>query len=60
MAELVDALVSNTNDSNIVPVRPRLRVLKQCEGIIFIRVIFHTVFFSSLIGENILSLNYDF
>ena len=26
MAESVDALVSNTNDSNIVPVRPRLRV----------------------------------
>ncbi|GAD06204.1 hypothetical protein PORCRE_1927 [Porphyromonas crevioricanis JCM 15906] len=25
MAELVDALVSNTNDSNIVPVRSRLR-----------------------------------
>lgn len=25
MAESVDALVSNTNDSNIVPVRPRLR-----------------------------------
>ena len=28
MAELVDALVSNTSDSNIVPVRPRLRVQK--------------------------------
>ena len=27
MAELVDALVSNTNDSNVVPVRSRLRVL---------------------------------
>lgn len=27
MAESVDALVSNTNDSNVVPVRPRLRVL---------------------------------
>ena len=26
MAESVDALVSNTNDSNVVPVRPRLRV----------------------------------
>ena len=26
MAELVDALVSNTSDSNIMPVRPRLRV----------------------------------
>ena len=26
MAESVDALVSNTNDSNIVPVRPRLWV----------------------------------
>ena len=26
MAELVDALVSNTNGSNIVPVRPRLWV----------------------------------
>ena len=25
MAESVDALVSNTNDSNVVPVRPRLR-----------------------------------
>lgn len=29
MAELVDALVSNTSDSNIVPVRPRLRVHQQ-------------------------------
>ncbi len=29
MAESVDALVSNTNDSNVVPVRPRLRVLKE-------------------------------
>lgn len=27
MAESVDALVSNTNDSNVVPVRLRLRVL---------------------------------
>lgn len=27
MAELVDALVSKTNDGNIVPVRPRLQVL---------------------------------
>ncbi len=27
MAELVDALVSNTSGSNTVPVRPRLRVL---------------------------------
>ena len=26
MAESVDALVSNTNDSNVVPVRSRLRV----------------------------------
>ena len=29
MAELVDALVSNTSGSNAVPVRPRLRVLFQ-------------------------------
>ncbi len=29
MAESVDALVSNTNVSNDVPVRPRLRVLKE-------------------------------
>ncbi len=29
MAESVDALVSNTNDSNVVPVRPRLRVQSQ-------------------------------
>ncbi len=29
MAESVDALVSNTNDSNVVPVRPRLRVRKS-------------------------------
>ncbi len=28
VAELVDALVSNTNDSNIVPVRSRPRVQK--------------------------------
>ena len=28
MAESVDALVSNTNDNNVVPVRPRLRVPK--------------------------------
>ena len=43
MAESVDALVSNTNDSNVVPVRPRLRVpgknLKQlyvsCLGFLF-------------------------
>jgi hypothetical protein len=26
MAELVDALVSNTSNSNVVPVRPRLWV----------------------------------
>lgn len=32
MAESVDALVSNTNDSNVVPVRPRLRVHR---GLIF-------------------------
>ena len=29
MAELVDALVSNTSDSNIVPVRSRLRVQRS-------------------------------
>lgn len=29
MAESVDALVSNTNDSNVVPVRPRLRVHRE-------------------------------
>ncbi len=29
MAELVDALVSNTNDCKIVPVRPRLWVQKK-------------------------------
>ena len=29
MAESVDALVSNTNDSNVVPVRPRLRVQEK-------------------------------
>ena len=29
MAELVDALVSNTSGSNAVPVRSRLRVLFQ-------------------------------
>jgi hypothetical protein len=29
MAELVDALVSNTSGSNAVPVRSRLRVLKR-------------------------------
>ena len=29
MAELVDALVSNTSDSNVVPVRPRLWVHKK-------------------------------
>jgi hypothetical protein len=29
MAELVDALVSNTSGSNAVPVRSRLRVLKK-------------------------------
>jgi hypothetical protein len=28
MAELVDALVSNTSNSNVVPVRPRLWVQK--------------------------------
>jgi hypothetical protein len=32
MAELVDALVSNTSGSNAVPVRSRLRVLKQSES----------------------------
>ena len=35
MAELVDALVSNTSDSNVVPVRPRLWVLlrrQKAEG----------------------------
>ena len=31
MAESVDALVSNTNVSNDVPVRPRLRVLRREE-----------------------------
>lgn len=29
MAELVDALVSNTNEVTLVPVRLRLRVLKS-------------------------------
>jgi hypothetical protein len=33
MAELVDALVSNTSGSNAVPVRSRLRVLKQSERV---------------------------
>ena len=32
MAELVDALVSNTSGSNAVPVRSRLRVLKKSES----------------------------
>ena len=32
MAELVDELVSNTSGSNAVPVRFRLRVLKQSES----------------------------
>jgi hypothetical protein len=32
MAELVDALVSNTSGSNAVPVRSRLRVLKKGES----------------------------
>ena len=32
MAESVDALVSNTNDSNVVPVRPRLRVQMKTSG----------------------------
>ena len=31
MAELVDALVSNTSDSNIISVRPRFRVLSSSE-----------------------------
>ena len=31
MAELVDALVSNTNGSNTVPVRSRLRVQKELQ-----------------------------
>ena len=31
MAELVDALVSNTSGSNAVPVRSRLRVLFQTQ-----------------------------
>ena len=43
MAESVDALVSNTNDSNVVPVRPRLRVpiknpkwlIHSCLGFLF-------------------------
>ena len=43
MAESVDALVSNTNDSNVVPVRPRLRVpeknpkqlINSCLGFLF-------------------------
>lgn len=29
MAELVDALVSKTNEVTLVPVRPRLRVQKK-------------------------------
>jgi hypothetical protein len=33
VAELVDALVSNTNDSNIVPVRSRPRVHFQYEAL---------------------------
>ena len=32
MAELVDALVSNTSGSNAVPVRSRLRVQKKSES----------------------------
>ncbi len=32
MAELVDALVSNTSGSDAVPVRSRLRVLKKSES----------------------------
>ena len=32
MAELVDALVSNTSGSNAVPVRSRLRVQYQSES----------------------------
>jgi hypothetical protein len=33
MAELVDALVSNTSGSNAVPVRSRLRVQKKSESV---------------------------
>ena len=46
MAELVDALVSNTSELTLVPVRPRLRVLfengnpcklRLYEGFLFLR-----------------------
>jgi hypothetical protein len=37
VAELVDALVSNTNDSNIVPVRSRPRVQKTPHGTMAVR-----------------------
>lgn len=36
MAELVDALVSNTNNFTVVPVRPRLRVLSSFRAAFFI------------------------
>ena len=41
MAESVDALVSNTNDSNVVPVRPRLRVRKKNTSLFFSEVFFY-------------------
>ncbi len=45
MAESVDALVSNTNDSNVVPVRPRLWVHSQDFSIFFREVfLFSRVF----------------
>ncbi len=39
VAELVDALVSNTNDSNIVPVRPRPWVHKSLRIVMIRRLL---------------------
>ena len=44
MAESVDALVSNTNDSNVVPVRPRLRVLERKDKTLLIGALSFLIF----------------
>ena len=36
MAELVDALVSKTSEVTLVPVRPRLRVQREAQGLPFL------------------------
>ncbi len=59
MAELVDALVSNTNGRNTVPVRSRLRVLQRATEINK-NYLWLFVVFAAYVAKNIAKMRFPF